>query len=174
MGRCGGSKPILDRTSITLSTLGFQSGKTLLLLGKLSSNLINLCYHDKVIAMKPFDFVCPPDHRYFPIFGQNSRVMAFFLCKCSNLIRKVKCLHKVLYAEYPFETRYRAMFNNIPLRNLWLQLSISASVTRGQSLRHTTQRSWVRFVIAYVRLVYPLVNNLCHLIILRNMLITQI
>jgi len=46
--------------------------------------------------MQTFDCVCPPDNRYFPVFGQDRWVMPFFLCEPADLVGKVQRLHKIL------------------------------------------------------------------------------
>jgi len=46
--------------------------------------------------MQAFDCVCPPDNRYFPVFGQDCWVMPFFLCEPADLVGKVERLHKIL------------------------------------------------------------------------------
>src|SRR6266496_291858 len=96
-------------------------GLALPLIGKLSSNLVSLCCHDKVIAVQPFYCVCPPVDRCPPIFGEDCRVMAFRLCERANLVRKVKRLHKILETKCPFQTWNSFMFHNVPRGNLWLQ-----------------------------------------------------
>jgi len=74
----------------------YSLSHTSFLISKLSRILVGLGRHNKVIAMKPFDFVCPPDNRYLPVFCQNGRVMTFLLCERTDFVRKVKCLHKIL------------------------------------------------------------------------------
>src|SRR5262245_56668182 len=92
------------------------------LLSKLSSNLVSLCRHDKVIAVKPLNFVCPLDNRDLAILGQDCRVMSLFFCECADFVGKGKRLHKVLQVVDSFQTWNLAMFNNAPFWDLGLQL----------------------------------------------------
>src|SRR5262245_9712703 len=104
------------------------------LLSKLSSNLIRLCRHDKVIAVKSFNFVCPPNNRDLAILGQDSRVMSLFFCECADFVGKGKRLHKVLQMVCPLQT-LNLLCSTMFHSGIWGFSSVISSLTTVQNIR---------------------------------------
>src|SRR5260370_40023508 len=62
--------------------------------------LVALGCHNKIIAMQPPNFVCPPRNSHFPPFSQQRRVMSLFLCQFADFIRKSESMYEIIKLEY--------------------------------------------------------------------------
>ena len=108
-----------------------------------SSQRVDLCCHDKVVAVETPDFVSPQGNRDAAPFGQNGRMMSFLLGQSAT--RFVKANASAKFAKRNARSSLRMLSRSFRVHSaIWgFSSRISASVTRGESRRQAVHFSLV-------------------------------